>query len=684
MLDPPPLLQPLLLPHSTNLQPPSVILLRTPRSRRSRPPSSSPYARPSQASLSAASFPTKTAAVALSACPGPARLRPLSLNIPPCVLSSSVSSSPVTEAGAEALGETEVLCRSPVIRKPARTRAYPTLPGPLKLRLSAVTPGVGCKLASPMSGVEAGAGVGSGAEVEMESSTDNNSPWTSTSTVSTSATPSTGEGGSSFSSSASSASTSSNFSPYTPPSSYSISPSGSYNSIPGPSKPHPHSPYPLHSPYPHPILTSFASAFPVSSPDAQEGDNDAAMLETPVSAATYHSAPTSPVSLPFASPLTGNYTFSPLRAGFASPVVGSSSSGDNAATAASPVTLTQDDPTAETETTNAYAAPWPPPLRTPSLAKFASTSTLRRASRATTPTPGSPLSCSPSPSPIAFSFRSTSSERPTHPSPLLASSPPSHSHITPHIIIADLAFAESANLLEREGVTHVVSVLRERAQIPALIPASNRLHVPLDDAPFAELVGLLGPVVRWVEDVLASSKGSDVPEPRILIHCAHGISRSPAVGAALLVALPLVDGDVAVDLAVEGDVDMDNGESETESEVETGDVKTRPNTPLASPILQCESPAQTQPTPVSATFPPMPGAWAPSASALSHSASSPPTPPTDEDAQAAMDRVIRRTLSAPAALAYVSARRPAADVNWGFRAQLSEWEGVCRARDPLP
>jgi hypothetical protein len=55
------------------------------------------------------------------------------------------------------------------------------------------------------------------------------------------------------------------------------------------------------------------------------------------------------------------------------------------------------------------------------------------------------------------------------------------------------------------------------------------------------------------------------------------------------------------------------------------------------------------------------------------SSSSLPAPSTDARTP------VRRTLSAPAALAYVAARRPAADVNWGFRAQLREWEGVCRA-----
>lgn len=140
--------------------------------------------------------------------------------------------------------------------------------------------------------------------------------------------------------------------------------------------------------------------------------------------------------------------------------------------------------------------------------------------------------------------------------------------------------------------------------------------MPLPDLPFAELVGALGPIAHWVSRVLAthgvimlpgsgnsfesSREDSRCPEGdyitvppkkhvRILVHCAQGISRSPAVGAALLVALPMA--------------------------------------------CVAEDAAETR------------------------------TP---------------RTLSAAGALAYVAGRRPVVDVNWGFRAQLKEWEAVCR------
>ncbi|KAF7298038.1 hypothetical protein HMN09_01025100 [Mycena chlorophos] len=158
------------------------------------------------------------------------------------------------------------------------------------------------------------------------------------------------------------------------------------------------------------------------------------------------------------------------------------------------------------------------------------------------------------------------------------SSQPSFSSLTSSIAIGDLAFAEDAAALEREGITHVVSVVSGRVHVPDVIPPSNRLHIPLPDTPFAELVGALASVLEWVKAALQSQL-----EPRILIHCAHGISRSPAVGAGLLISMPLVDGD--------------------------------------------DGPAQ---------------------------------------------------LSAAAALDYVRARRPAADVNWGFARQLVEWEGLCR------
>lgn len=250
-------------------------------------------------------------------------------------------------------------------------------------------------------------------------------------------------------------------------------------------------------------------------------------------------------------------------------------------------------------------------------------------------------------------------------------------------------------------------------------------------------MGLLGPVVEWVEGKLrgagvlpslspsySDDENEEEEKPqhiRILIHCAQGISRSPAVGAALLVALPLVDSDSASDSASESasefseavdadttqDEDTDMEEEEREEEVdereEEMDTEEVPRTPArvrahadwTSPARHCASPASLSFSPLrlplrpptsslhTSSLPSIPPSPESPAARSVHPHASLPSIPSSSSTSGSNDPThspARRTLSAPAALAYVAARRPAADVNWGFRAQLNEWEGVCRDR----
>ncbi|CAK5284661.1 unnamed protein product [Mycena citricolor] len=216
---------------------------------------------------------------------------------------------------------------------------------------------------------------------------------------------------------------------------------------------------------------------------------------------------------------------------------------------------------------------------------------------------------------------------------------PSLSALTPHLAVGDLAFAENPALLLSAGITHVISVFGGRVHIPTeVIPPANHLHVSLEDTPFAELVGAMRPVVDWVTQILlqggvlphTESAGAAVPV-RILIHCAHGISRSPAVGAALLVALPLIES--------VGPQPMGDSSARTTPDIEEQDQFQRP-------IRQLLARAGSSPDNGQQSRPPR--------------------------------RNVPRTMSAPNALAYVEACRPSANVNWGFRAQLTEWEMLCR------
>ncbi|KAJ7112672.1 hypothetical protein C8R44DRAFT_882430 [Mycena epipterygia] len=88
---------------------------------------------------------------------------------------------------------------------------------------------------------------------------------------------------------------------------------------------------------------------------------------------------------------------------------------------------------------------------------------------------------------------------------------------SPHLLLAHHAVSdlESALLLRAARVTHVVSVLEEKARMPSIIPhpPSHTLHVPLADAPFAEPAGALGPMVAWeVLEGMEELQGAEVLE----------------------------------------------------------------------------------------------------------------------------------------------------------------------------
>ncbi|KAJ6611254.1 hypothetical protein B0H10DRAFT_2224235 [Mycena sp. CBHHK59/15] len=319
-----------------------------------------------------------------------------------------------------------------------------------------------------------------------------------------------------------------------------------------------------------------------------------------------------------------------------------------------------------------------------------------------------------------------------------AAPPPAHSYsrITPHLSISDLAFAEDPAALRAHAITHVVSVLPGRVHIPPCIPRAHTFRVPLADAPFAELVGALPRVVRWVADVLvrggvlgveevcgilgvdaergpdADARGKAVfvadsadggrtrwsggddgsmggddghgggathddgfegaderqpPQtPHILIHCAHGLSRSPAVCAALLVALPLVewcDVDLGDDLTVPdlgalGDTEFGG--------LDAHDVKSgiaHAHTQLRS--LGARIPAYT----MLGELPADTGNLPPVDPLVQR-----PSTPHPQSAAHPVSGYARTTrLPAPLALAHVQRARPAARVNEGFKAQVGEW-----------
>ncbi|OSX65382.1 hypothetical protein POSPLADRAFT_1179082 [Postia placenta MAD-698-R-SB12] len=132
----------------------------------------------------------------------------------------------------------------------------------------------------------------------------------------------------------------------------------------------------------------------------------------------------------------------------------------------------------------------------------------------------------PSPSPTSTVWYTPATGFPGSPAALQQLPP---TEIVPRLFIADLAAAESAHTLLTLGITHVLSAMNGRVHLPPAIPL-ERLHLPLQDSPFAELAAHLPASTSFVADALRD------PNARVLVHCAQGISRSSSIVCAYLIA----------------------------------------------------------------------------------------------------------------------------------------------------
>lgn len=104
---------------------------------------------------------------------------------------------------------------------------------------------------------------------------------------------------------------------------------------------------------------------------------------------------------------------------------------------------------------------------------------------------------------------------------------PQASEILPNLYLSDMYTATNPSVLQRLGVTHVMSLVE---RVWYTYP-SNIAHiwVPVHDNPFADIKSLFEPAIGWIKRAMDS--GEDV---RVLVHCMLGMSRSASMVIAYL------------------------------------------------------------------------------------------------------------------------------------------------------
>ncbi|TFK96772.1 protein-tyrosine phosphatase-like protein, partial [Pterulicium gracile] len=96
--------------------------------------------------------------------------------------------------------------------------------------------------------------------------------------------------------------------------------------------------------------------------------------------------------------------------------------------------------------------------------------------------------------------------------------------IFPRLFISSLSTAESSSIICAHRITHILTIHRLAPPILSTSHPIERMHLPLTDTPFTDLLCHLPSTTQWIHDSLTSS-----PDSRVLVHCEMGISRSTSV-----------------------------------------------------------------------------------------------------------------------------------------------------------
>jgi len=105
--------------------------------------------------------------------------------------------------------------------------------------------------------------------------------------------------------------------------------------------------------------------------------------------------------------------------------------------------------------------------------------------------------------------------------------------IIPRLYVADMYTATDAPTLERLRITHVVSVVTvsELGDTYPYPPNVNHLNLPIDDEISSNMARYFDHAIKWIKKAMDEDESVNV-----VVHCMCGISRSPSIIIAYLMA----------------------------------------------------------------------------------------------------------------------------------------------------
>ena len=122
------------------------------------------------------------------------------------------------------------------------------------------------------------------------------------------------------------------------------------------------------------------------------------------------------------------------------------------------------------------------------------------------------------------------------------------SQITPRLYLTDYRTARNSEKLQELGITHVISIVEFRPDLPEVIPQTQRLHLALSDTPESNILEHLDATTAFITAALEENETNKVMVSNLLgssmtysfinwqVHCMLGISRSSTVVCAYLIA----------------------------------------------------------------------------------------------------------------------------------------------------